>query len=148
MQISEIISPDKISCHVHASSKKGALEELSKLIASDTSSLVYTEIFDCFNARERLGSTGLGNGVAIPHGRLKEINQPVAAFIQLDDAIEYDAVDQKPVDLIFGLLVPEDSTEEHLQILAKLASLFSDSALVKRLREGDSPEKLYETLNN
>ncbi|MEJ2094955.1 MAG: PTS sugar transporter subunit IIA [Gammaproteobacteria bacterium] len=79
MQISEIISPDKISCHVHASSKKGALEELSKLIASDTSSLVYTEIFDCFNARERLGSTGLGNGVAIPHGRLKEINQPVAS---------------------------------------------------------------------
>ncbi len=86
--------------------------------------------------------------MAIPHGRLKEISQPVAAFIQLDNAIEYDALDQKPVDLIFGLLVPEDSTEEHLQILAKLASLFSDSGLVNRLREGDSPEKLYETLNN
>ncbi len=148
MQISEIISADMIRCSVQASSKKGALEELSKLLAGSESSLSYTEIFDCFTSRERLGSTGLGNGIAIPHGRLKHINAPIAAFVQLEKAVDYDAVDQKPVDLLFGLLVPEDSTDEHLQILASLATMFSDHDIVSKLRAGQSAQELLETLTS
>ena len=146
MQISEIITADNIRCNVQASSKKGALEELAKLLAGTESSLNYTEIFDCFNSRERLGSTGLGNGIAIPHGRLKHIDAPMAAFIRLEKPVDFDAVDQKPVDLLFGLLVPEDSTDEHLQILSSLATMFSDQTLVAKLRRGYSPKKLFETL--
>lgn len=143
MPIPEILAPERICCRVHASSKKTALEELAKLIAGPAPSLSYTEIFDSFNARERLGSTGLGNGIAIPHGRLHHIRRPTAAFLQLDSCIDYDALDQKPVDLLFGLLVPAESADDHLRILACIATLFSDKTLVHRLRLETSPEKIY-----
>jgi len=147
MQITDIISPEKIKCDIKVSSKKGALEELSKILANDVSSLTYTEVFDCINARERLGSTGLGNGIAIPHGRMKEIQEPVSAFIHLSEAVEYDALDQKPVDLMFGLLVPEDSTDEHLQILATLANLFDDKTIIRELRDSHSADEIYDVLD-
>lgn len=146
MRIPEILSTDRILCNADLSSKKSALEALSKLMASSEPSLTYTEIFDCLNARERLGSTGIGNGIAIPHGRFQHIKQPVAAFLQLKSGIDYDAIDQKPVDLLFGLLVPSESTDEHLQILSCLAEMFSDSTLIDRLRFVSSPEKIYKTL--
>ena len=146
MRIPEILSTDRILCRAEITSKKSALETLSKLMASSEPSLTYTEIFDCLNARERLGSTGIGNGIAIPHGRFQHIKQPVAAFLQLKTGIDFDAVDQKPVDLLFSLLVPVDSTDEHLQILSCLAEMFSDAALINRLRLRSSPEKIYETL--
>ena len=146
MRIPEILSTDRIVCRADITSKKSALETLSKLMASSEPSLTYTEIFDCLNARERLGSTGIGNGIAIPHGRFQHIKQPVAAFLQLKSGIDFDAVDQKPVDLLFSLLVPIDSTDEHLQILSCLAEMFSDAALINRLRLRSSPEKIYEIL--
>jgi PTS system nitrogen regulatory IIA component len=146
MRIPEILSTDRILCRAEITSKKSALETLSKLMASSEPSLTYTEIFDCLNARERLGSTGIGNGIAIPHGRFQHIKQPVAAFLQLKSGIDFDAVDQKPVDLLFSLLVPADSTDEHLQILSCLAAMFSDAALINRLRLRSSPEKIYEIL--
>ena len=146
MRIPEILSTDRILCRAEITSKKSALETLSKLMASSEPSLTYTEIFDCLNARERLGSTGIGNGIAIPHGRFQHIKQPVAAFLQLKSGIDFDAVDQKPVDLLFSLLVPADSTDEHLKILSCLAEMFSDAALINRLRLRSSPEKIYEIL--
>jgi len=146
MQISDILVPERILCNPVTRSKKGALEELSRLIASANPSLTYMEIFDCLNARERLGSTGLGNGIAIPHGRFKHIDAPVAAFLKLKSGIDFDASDQKPVDLLFALLVPENSTDEHLQILSKLAEMFSDGMLLRRLRMQSSPEKIYRLL--
>lgn len=146
MRIPEILSPDRILCNNDISSKKGALETLSKLMASSEPSLTYTEIFDCLNARERLGSTGIGNGIAIPHGRFQHVRHPTAAFLKLGSGVDYDAVDQKPVDLMFSLLVPVDSTDEHLQILSCLAEMFSDTALIEQLRQESSPVKIYEIL--
>lgn len=146
MRIPEILSTNRILCNANFASKKSALESLSKLMASSEPSLTYTEIFDCLNARERLGSTGIGKGIAIPHGRFQHIKQPVAAFLQLKSGVDYDAIDQKPVDLMFGLLVPAESTEEHLQILSCLAGMFSDTDLIEQLRHEPSPEKIYEIL--
>ena len=148
MRITEILDADRIICNAEIISKKSALEELSRLIAGSSSSLSYTEIFDCLNARERLGSTGLGNGVAIPHARYQGITVPTAAVLQLKTAIEYDAVDQKPVDLLFGLVVPEDATEEHLQILAGIAKICSDEFLLNKLRFSNSPEELFKSLQD
>ena len=148
MQIAEILTPARVAVSSGISSKKGVLEELARLIAEDTSDLTQTEIFDSLCARERLGSTGLGHGVAIPHGRLKGGKQTLGAFIQLHDGVDYDAVDQQPVDLLFALLVPEESTDEHLQILARLAEMFSDTDLVARLRRASSSNRLYELLKD
>lgn len=148
MQIAEILTPGRVAVSSGITSKKGVLEELARLIAEDTSDLTQTEIFDSLCARERLGSTGLGHGVAIPHGRLKGGKQTLGAFMQLHEGIDYDAVDQQPVDLLFALLVPEESTDEHLQILARLAEMFSDSDLVSRLRRASSSNRLYELLKN
>ncbi|MEE9551918.1 MAG: PTS IIA-like nitrogen regulatory protein PtsN [Gammaproteobacteria bacterium] len=146
MQISEILSAERILCNVETASKKSALEELAKLIANADPSLTYTEIFTCLFAREKLGSTGLGNGIAIPHGRLQHCTKTIAAFLQLREGINYDATDQKPVDLIFALLVPENSTDEHLQILSKLAEMFSDNSLLARLRVESNPERIIKIL--
>ncbi len=146
MQISEILSEERILCNVDTASKKSALEELAKLIANADPSLTYTEIFTCLIAREKLGSTGLGNGIAIPHGRLQHSTKTIAAFLQLRHGIDYDAADQKPVDLIFALLVPENSTDEHLQILSKLAEMFSDNSLLSRLRVEYSPARIIKLL--
>lgn len=146
MQIAEILKPERIAVSTEISSKKGVLEELARLIAMDTPDLTQTEVFDSLCARERLGSTGLGHGVAIPHGRLKGGKHTLGAFIQLKDGVDYDAVDQQPVDLLFALLVPEESTDEHLQILARLAEMFSDTDLVRKLRYASSSDRLYELL--
>ena len=146
MQISDILSLDCILSNVDCHSKKDSLDTLAKTIANANSGTSQTEIFDCLIARERLGSTGLGNGIAIPHGRLKQGKKTLAAFLQLDTAVDYDAVDKLPVDLLFALIVPEESTEEHLQTLAKLAEMFSDTSIVNKLRQSNTPEEIYSIL--
>jgi PTS system nitrogen regulatory IIA component len=146
MQISEILSSDSILCGQTFTSKKMTLEELSKLLAAKDTSLSYIEVFDCLVAREKLGSTGLGNGIAIPHGRLKGGKKTIAAFMQLQHGIEYDAVDQAPVDLLFALLVPEDSTDEHLQTLSHLAEMFSNTETLEQLRSGTTADGIYKIL--
>ncbi len=148
MNISEILSPDCVFPNMDCHSKKDALDTLAKTIANSDNSISQTEVFDCLIARERLGSTGLGNGIAIPHGRLKHGKQTLAAFIQLDDAVDYDAVDKAPVDLLFALIVPEDSTEEHLQTLAKLAEMFSDTTTIRKLRQSNSSAEIYTILTS
>jgi nitrogen PTS system EIIA component len=146
MNISEILSPDCVFPDMECHSKKDALDTLAKAIANSDNSTSQTEVFDCLIARERLGSTGLGNGIAIPHGRLKQGKKTIAAFIQLDSGVDYDAVDKVPVDLLFALIVPEDSTEEHLQTLATLAEMFSNEETVNKLRQSNSSEEMYSVL--
>lgn len=146
MKISDILSLECILPNKDCHSKKDALDTLAKTIASTDSSTSQTEVFDCLIARERLGSTGLGNGIAIPHGRLKEGKKTIAAFIQLDEGIDYDAVDKLPVDLLFALIVPEDSTDEHLQTLATLAEMFSNSDIITKLRETSTATEIYSIL--
>lgn len=146
MNISEILSPECIFPDVDCHSKKDALDTLAKTIADADNSTSQTEVFDCLCARERLGSTGLGNGIAIPHGRLKQGTKTIAAFMQLENGVDYDAVDKKPVDLLFALIVPEESTEEHLQILAKLAEMFSKPDIVSKLRQAETSAEIYTIL--
>ncbi len=147
MEISDIISPERVISSSEVNSKKAALESLAALIASSDPGLTQTEVFESLIAREKLGSTGLGHGIALPHGRRKGGNQTIGAFLRLQNSVPYDAIDQKPVDLFFALLVPEESTEEHLQILAKLAKIFSEPTLVSKIRNCDSEESLFAILS-
>jgi len=121
-------------CHVQATSKKRVLEYFSKLLATETSSLTSHDIFESLLGRERLGSTALGKGVAIPHARVAKCDVTLAAFLQLEKGIDFDALDKQPVDLLFALMVPENSTEEHLNILAQLANMFSENEFREKLR--------------
>lgn len=146
MQIADLLSVERVAHSTTAASKKRVLEQLSDLIASGQSSLSQSEIFDSLISRERLGSTGLGHGVAIPHGRVPNSEQTLGAFIKLDQGIDFDAIDGEPVDLLFALLVPEHSTEEHLQLLAQLARMFSDEQLRKDLHEATEPAVIHRLL--
>ncbi len=142
MHVTNLLTPDRIACDVTASSKKRVLEYLSTLIADSSDTFIAAEIFDSLIARERLGSTGLGHGIAIPHGRVKSSEETIGAFIKLQQGIDYDAIDNQPVDLFFALLVPENSTDEHLQLLSQLATIFRDESLRQDLRESNSSEKI------
>jgi PTS system nitrogen regulatory IIA component len=135
MNICELLSQERVSCRPQVGSKKRLLENISELLARNLPQLSRNEIFDSLNSREKLGSTGLGRGVAIPHGRLAALVRPVCAFIKLDQPVEFDALDGQPVDLVFALIVPESSTEEHLQILSGIATLFSNPAFCSSIRD-------------
>lgn len=146
MQLTDYLITDRIACNVNAHSKKRALEELSELISHDQNSISATDIFDCLLSRERLGSTGIGYGVAIPHGRLKNSNHTTAALIQLNSGIDFDAIDNQPVDLLFALVVPDNTTEEHLKILALLAAMFKEDETRSQLREAKNPDDVMQLI--
>jgi len=126
--VAKLLAPDHTVVDLPASSKKRLFEQAGLLFENHDGlarSIVYESLF----ARERLGSTGLGQGVAIPHGRIKGLKEALGAFIRLAQPIPFDAPDGAPVTLVFVLLVPEKATEKHLQILSELAQMFSDKAL-------------------
>ena len=102
------------------------------------------DLFDQLIARERLGSTGLGQGIAVPHCRLAQIERPIAALAKLDEAVDFESPDRKPVDLLFVLVVPEAATDDHLNLLAAVVERFNDSALVKSLRQAADSQTLYQ----
>lgn len=146
MQLSDILSPDRIACNVDAQSKKRALEHLSQLVCNGENTISSTDVFNSLITRERMGCTGVGHGVAIPHGRLKNSSQTYGAFIRLKDAIDFDSADKQPVDLLFALLVPEESTEEHLQALAQLAAMFSNEEFREKLRSAGDSQQLMQLI--
>jgi len=146
MQLSEIINIDRIKCNINVQSKKRALEAISDLFAQDQTQLDSGNIFDSLLSRERLGATGVGYGIAIPHGRIKNCEQITGAFIKLNEGIDFDAIDNQPVDILFALIVPEESTDEHLQVLALLASMFNDADFRQQLRESNNEENIYQLL--
>lgn len=152
MLVTDLLSADRIRVGARAGSKKRLLEMVSDLIASDPDGnddeLSPREVFESLCARERLSSTGLGSGVAIPHGRVTGGRQVRAAFLKLRTPIDYNAMDEQPVDLLFALTVPEDSTEEHLKLLAQVATLFSDADFCRQLRDADSATELKELLTS
>lgn len=147
MNIADIIAPERISTAEEAPSKKRALEQLAGLLAEGTPYLSTGEVLDGLVTREKLGSTGIGDGVAIPHARMKATDDCVGAFVRFAQPVTFDASDDKPVDLMFGLIVPEQSTEEHLQLLRSLAEMFSDSECAAALRHSDSATTLFDNLN-
>lgn len=146
MEIADLLMPKRIACEASSSSKKRALELVSELFSDVHSSLTRDDIFNGLIARERLGSTGLGHGVAIPHGRFKFIDQASLAVIRLKDSVDFDAVDGEPVDLIFALMVPEASTEEHLQLLAGIAEMLGNPVVRERLRQARTAEEIEEVI--
>jgi PTS system nitrogen regulatory IIA component len=148
IKLSDLLGKEHILVAGDISSKKRVLELLSESVAGKISELTAAEIFDSLVTRERLGSTGLGHGVAIPHARLKSVSRPIAAFLKLREGIDYDAIDGEPVDLFCALVVPDQSTDEHLKILALLAEMFSDHDLCTRLRAAESSSDIHTLLIN
>ena len=146
MDITDLITRRRIVCDSEVASKKRVIEVLSELLATGQPDLTARPIFDSLVGRERLGSTGLGHGVALPHGRFSQSQHAVGAFVKLRKGVDFDALDRQPVDLVFGLLVPDHYTDEHLKILAYLAEMFSDRAFCQQLRETDSDQLLFERL--
>lgn len=144
MQIQSLISPGRTLCDVEAGSKKRALELLANTIARDIPTIDADELFRRLIGRERLGSTGIGHGIAIPHCRAEHCNGTVGALITLTTPIDFDAIDSQPVDILFALLVPEDAHNEHLQTLAALAGALNNAEYRQRLRAANSNEALYE----
>jgi len=137
-----ILETSRISVADPASSKKRILEQAAQLLAGNADELGAEQIFERLLERERLGSTGLAGGVALPHARMPGLEDSRGAFLQLTTPVEFDALDGQPVDLVFALLVPNDATEEHLQLLAKLATMFKEEPLRERLREAEADEAM------
>lgn len=186
MDLSTLLSPERIRCHSSVQSKKRALQSLSEMLSKSLQSALTQQhdgseeepnsskgslasrllnsrpkndedpeksvlsemgILDAFISRERLGNTGLGHGIALPHSRIPCISRPIAALITLDEGIDYGANDKQAVDLVLGLLVPEQSNDEHLKILATLAKRFSDSNFREQMRYYRDPAQLYNYLS-
>ena len=145
MEISDLITPASVVPKLHATSKKQALQELAKR-AADVSGLNERAIFDVLLERERLGTTGVGNGIAIPHGKLPNLDRLYGLFARLDKPIDFDSIDEQPVDLIFLLLAPESAGADHLKALARVSRLLRDRGGCEKLRGTDSAEALYAIL--
>jgi PTS system nitrogen regulatory IIA component len=146
MRISELLTPAGLACDLKVRGKKGALDTLASLLAAEVPGLSRAEILEGLTARERLGSTGLGLGVAIPHGRLHGIDRAHGAFLRIKGCVDFDAIDNQPVDLLFALIVPSESTDEHLMILAQLAEMFSEVDFIAHLRASTNPGETYQLL--
>ena len=141
MEISDLLKPDAVIT-LKASSKKQALQELAKHAAQITE-IGERKIFDTLLERERLGTTGAGNGIAIPHGKLAELPSLHGVFARLDKPIDFEAIDDLPVDLIFLLLAPEQSGADHLKALARVSRLLRDTATCEKLRGATNTDGLY-----
>jgi len=138
---------DLISTNETLSSKKKVLERLSELARNTFPEFSEKEIFDSFIQRERLGSTGIGHGIALPHGRLESNEQTIGIFLSLTEGINFDAIDNEPVRIFFALLIPHDSSKEHLQVLAKLAEFFRVEENRNALLDASSNETAYNILS-
>jgi len=140
--ISSILSLENVVVRLDVGSKKRAFEEIGQLL-ENTHSIARSAVFDSLFAREKLGSTGLGEGIAIPHGRIKGLREAVGAFVKLQQPIAFDAPDNQPVLMLFVLLVPEQATDLHLQILGELAQIFSDKTMREQLAGTDDCQQLH-----
>ena len=144
-RLSSILPANQVLVRVEATSKKRAFEEAG-LLFEQLHGLNRATVTDSLFARERLGSTGLGHGVAIPHGRIKGMKTPMAAVFQLAQPIGFDAPDELPVSLLIFLLVPEAATQKHLETLSEIAELLSDAVLREKLLTAQEPGQLHECI--
>ena len=145
MEIDELLTSDSVIPRLRATSKKQALQELSKR-AAEVSGLYERQIFDVLLERERLGTTGVGNGIAIPHGKLPGLSRLYGLFARLEHPVDFDSIDEQPVDLIFLLLAPEAAGADHLKALARVSRLLRDRTICEKLRGADNPDALYALL--
>ena len=146
IRLENILSPGRSLVNVPGGSKKRVLEQIAKVISQDLPGLDTQAIFESLFARERLGSTGFGNGIAIPHCRMAGCTAPLSAILRLDTPIDFDAIDGAPVDLLFVLLVPEAATDEHLELLRQIASMLDRDEVRERLRRAPTGQDLYQVV--
>lgn len=143
MHITTLFNQDRTRAHVQGLSKKQVLETLAKVFAESNSQLDDDDVYQHLVNREKLGTTGLGDGVAIPHCRFNTRGETYCACITLERSVDFDAVDGKPVDLIFAMLVPEDAEKEHLQLLGDLAEMLQRPSYAAKLRAASSDDELF-----
>ncbi|NVK38713.1 MAG: PTS IIA-like nitrogen regulatory protein PtsN [Gammaproteobacteria bacterium] len=142
--ISQILTIERTQLGAHCSSKKKLIEYISQFLASKIEDAQADDIYERLIAREKLGSTGIGEGIAIPHSRLEECDDTIGALFILDEAIDFDAIDRKPVDIVFVMLVPAEANEQHLKTLSMLAQKFSEASYRSQLRTAKNQEELYQ----
>ncbi len=145
MEISDLISLDGIVANLRATSKKQALQDLARR-AADVTGETERAIFEVLIERERLGTTGVGNGIAIPHGKLPGLDRLYGLFARLETPIDFDAIDEQPVDLICLLLAPESAGADHLKALARVSRLLRDRSICEKLRGSDTAEAIFALL--
>ena len=145
MDIDHILQRDAVIANLRATSKKQLLQELSKAAAS-TFDLDARQVFETLLDRERLGSTGVGSGLAIPHGKMAPLEGLHGLFARLEKPVEFDAIDDQPVDLVFLLLAPEGAGADHLKALARISRILRDRAFCEKLRGSDNPDAIYALL--
>jgi PTS system nitrogen regulatory IIA component len=145
MPLTDVVAPDAVIPALKVNGKKQALQELAAR-AAQISGQNERLVFETLMQREKLGSTGVGNGVAIPHGKLPKLNQLFGLFARLDRPVDFEALDGQPVDLIFLLLAPEGAGADHLKALARVARLLRDSDVARKLRESRDAEAIYAVL--
>lgn len=146
IRLENILTPGRSLVNVPGGSKKRVLEQIANLISEQVPDLDAQVVFESFIAREKLGSTGFGNGIAIPHCRLKGCSSPVSALISLNLPVDFDAIDGEPVDLLFVLLVPEEATNQHLELLRQIASMLDQKDVRDKLRGATTNEALYQVV--
>ena len=146
MALADLLQQDAIIPALKVNSKKQLLQELAAK-ASKITGVPEREVFDVILQRERLGSTGVGHGIAIPHGKLASINTIVGVFARLENAVDFEALDDQPVDLVFLLLAPEGAGADHLKALSRIARVLRDPELVAKLRATESDTAIYTFLN-
>ena len=146
MEIEDLLSsPAQVMPRLKVSSKKQALQELARR-AAEITGVHERQIFDVLLERERLGTTGVGNGIAIPHGKLADVKKMFGLFARLEHPVDFEAIDEQPVDLIFLLLAPESAGADHLKALARVSRLLRDRATCEKLRGANQPAALYALL--
>ncbi len=147
MAISALLSPQKIFIDTDVSSKKKLLELIAN-IAADQTQLSESTIYNNLLNRERLGSTGLGQGFAVPHARLPDLEKTVGCFFRLKQPVNFESPDNRPVDLVFTIIIPQEATEEHLLILSSVARVFSDADICEAIRTADSKEEIEKIIQS
>ncbi|PVB60684.1 PTS IIA-like nitrogen regulatory protein PtsN [Labrenzia sp. 011] len=145
MDLGDLLGKDAVIADLKAKSKKQAIQELASR-AAELTGLSEREIFDTLLQRERLGSTGVGHGIAIPHGKLIRLDRLVGLFAKLKKPVEFDSLDDEPVDLIFLLLAPEGAGADHLKALARIARQLRDTVVTQGIRASSDPAAIYEFL--
>ncbi|HIC80302.1 MAG TPA: PTS IIA-like nitrogen regulatory protein PtsN [Kiloniellaceae bacterium] len=145
MELSDLIDPESVVASLRVTSKKQALQELAKK-AAELTGQPERAVFEVLIERERLGTTGVGHGIGIPHGKLPELERLYGLFARLENPIDFDAIDEQPVDLIFVLLAPETAGADHLKALARVSRLFRDRAVCDKLRGTDNADAIYALL--
>lgn len=144
--IQSILKPELTCCKLPGSSKKKVLETIAHFVAERTSHLDEELIYDSLISREKLGSTGIGQGIAIPHSRLENCHRVIGCLFTLEQFVDFESIDNEPVDLLFVLFVPLDATSEHLQLLSQIAEKFNNQTLCKKLRDAKDSESLFQTM--